>query len=79
MSTSISLVTVVVVVGMYVDTFGQSSNCAHQTSIPLVPSAVHISDLADVGVDTTHITIDAVAARTVSVTAIHLYIPFQID
>ena len=67
MSTSILRVTVVVVVGIYVDTFGQSSICIPQTSIPLTQSAVQDSALAALGFDTTPSTNGQVAAAIVPV------------
>ena len=69
MSTSIFLVTVVVVVGIYVDTFGQSSICIPQTITPLTQSQVTAAPVILFAAGTIWIAIAAVAASTVSVTA----------
>ena len=69
MSTSIFLVTVVVVVGIYVDTFGQSSICIPQAITPLTQSPVTGAPVPLFAAGTIWIAIDAVAASTVSVTA----------
>lgn len=69
MSTSIFLVTVVVVVGIYVDTFCQSSICIPQTITPLTQSQVTGAPAILSAAGTIWIAIAAVAASTVLVTA----------
>ena len=69
MSTSIFLVTVVVVVGIYVDTFGQSSICIPQAITPLTQSQVTAAPVTLFAAGTIWIAIAAVAASTVLVTA----------
>lgn len=69
MSTSIFLVTVVVVVGIYVDTFTPASICIPQAITPLTQSQVTGAPVTLSAAGTTCIAIAAVAASTVSVTA----------
>ena len=59
----------VVVVGMYVDTFGQSSICMPQARTPLTQSPVTAAPAILSAAGTIWIAIAAVAASTVSVTA----------
>lgn len=68
MSTSIFLVTVVVVVGIYVDTFVQSSICIPQAITPLTQSQVTGAPATLFAARTIWIAIAAVAGSTVSVT-----------
>ena len=69
MSTSIFRVTVVVVVGMYVDVILQSSICIPQAITPLTQSPVTGAPVILSAAGTIWIAIAAVVASTVSVTA----------
>ncbi len=69
MSTSIFLVTVVVVVGIYVDVIPQSSICIPQAITPLTQSQVTGAPVPLFAAGTIWIAISAVAASTVLVTA----------
>ena len=79
MSTSIFLVAVVVVVGMYVDTFGHNSNCTPHRRRPDMPSPAKFVALGVVDVAMGDRVNTLVVATTVFVVAIIRYTPFHTD